>query len=319
MNTVEFVDITPATLPFIQKLLVERNGTLPGYVEWKYGGDSLQGFRGIVAFIGETPVGCFGLMPKTLCLEEQASPCGWFADWYVSPSARRNGLGGQLLKQITKKGYQYFFGHPGPKIASKICLQNGWRAIPFQSSRRFIISPYAYYKRRTHSIFKHMFLVLKYQLRTKEADWIHKGPRTPISQNTQAYFVDQNLDWLCLQPVNPKVNRSHGDWMGKKVVIHYCDDLLPTSETRRRILWIENIRENPQDVYSFFEEVKKSTVDYVEVFTTDKFLDDVLARAGAVRFAESPIVCYGNAHEVQNVCIQGGDRENWLYLAGGLR
>ncbi len=313
---IDFEDITLETLPFVQKLLFERNGTLHAYTEWKYGEQGPNGFHGIVALNGKEPVGCFGLMPKVLCSGETQILCGWFADWYITPSMRGSGLGTRLLKEITQKGYSLFFGHPGPRRASKICLQNGWHAIPFQSSRRFIVSPFSYYRRRTHYFVKQAFLVFQYYLEIRKSRKSYSALQTSFVQYNRVYFADQNLDWLRLQPVNPKVKRTYGDWSGKKVFIHYCDDILPSGEVRRRILLIENIQQYPQDIVSFFVETKKHAVDYMEIFTTDKFTDAVLENAGAVRFPESPIVWYGNDDKAQDASIQGLDRENWLYLAG---
>src|SRR5690606_956283 len=91
-------------------------------------------------------------------------PCGWFADWYVTPSLRGSGLGTRLLREISKKGYPFLIGHPGPQRASKLCLQNGWQEIPFQSSRRYIIKPYTFYRRRTRYAAKGIFLTFRYLL-----------------------------------------------------------------------------------------------------------------------------------------------------------
>lgn len=318
INSIQFEDISPKTLPFVQSLLSERNGTLPAYTEWKYGKNSPQGFRGVVALKGQTPVGCFGIMPKILQTENEKIPCGWFADWYTTPPMRGSGLGTALLNEITKKGYMLFFGHPGPQRASKICIQNGWQKIPFQSSRRFIVSPYSYYGKRTHYFTKRIFLTFQhYTKKIIQPTFLGDDNYKLIPREGRGHFIDQE-NWHHNQPVNPKIIRAYKTWVGKKININFCDDTLPTGETRRRILKIENIQESPQDLFSFIEEIRNSSVSYVEFFTTDKLTDHILGEAGAIKFQESPILRYGNNQQVQDVIIQGIDRENWLYSAGKL-
>jgi len=315
-DSIQFEDITLETLHFVQHLLFERNGTLHAYTEWKYGEHSPKGFRGVVALKGKEPVGCFGLMPKILLSGEEQIPCGWFADWYVTSTMRSSGLGTQLLKEITKKGYPIFFGHPGPQKASKICLQNGWHSILFQSSRRFIISPYAYYGRRTQYLVKRIALTIQSYYKKKIQLGLNNNTQQINYDSFHKYFAAQDLDWHRRQPVTPKVARKYRNWSGKNVIFSYCDDMFPSGEIRRKILRIENIHEFPQDVFSFFEETENSAISYIEIFTTDKFTDSVLEKAGAIKFKESPIVWYGNDAQIQDIHIQGIDRENWLYLAG---
>lgn len=299
-------------------LLVNRNNTLPAYTRWKYDRPQNNNFRGLVVYQGEEPIGCFGVMPKVLRSGEEQIPCGWFADWYVIPSMQGSGLGVRLLKEITQKGYSLFFGHPGPKKASEICLQNGWQAIPFQSSRRFIVSPSLYFRPRSHYFVKRfLFIFRHYYRQIIQRGWINNDSYKNVSHR-QNYFIDQDLNWLCSQPVNPKITRIYGVWEGSRVKISYCDDKFFSGETRRRILLIENLREHPQDILSFFAEIKKSNISFMDIFTTDQFTDAILAKAGAIKFKESPIVWYGDNTNIQDVLIEGVDRENWLYLAGNV-
>lgn len=314
MASIEFLDIAPETLPLVQQLLAERNGTLPAYVEWKYGKNSPSGFRGIVAVQGKNPLGCFGLMPKMLQAGDELISCGWFADWYVTPATRGGGLGAQLLREITKKGYSFFFGHPGPKKASAICIKNGWQPIPFQSARRLIMDPASYYGHRTHYFPKQIFQMAWHFLRVIVGKF---SPVFPANENAPA-LASEDSNWLFAQPFHPQVKRAYGNWRRSGLQISYCDDALPSGELRRRVLWIENIRAAPREIPHFFDETKKSGITYMDIFTTDPFTDAILARAGAVRFYESPVVWYGVASHCRSAFIQGGDRENWLYLAGEL-
>lgn len=312
MDSIDFLDITLETLPLVRQLLFERNGTLPAYTEWKYGKGSPPGFRGVVAMKDKTPIGCFGLMPKMLKMGDELVPCGWFADWYVIPSLRGSGLGTQLLREITKKGYPFFFGHPGPRKASAICLQNGWKPVPFQSSRRLIVNLRSYYGRRTRYFPKQIFQMIWHFLRVA----IGKiSPVFPIDGNAPV-FTFEDFDWLRAQPVSSQVHRTYGLWQGGGLQISYCDDVLPSGEIRRRVLWIENIHCASRKMRIFFDETRKSGITYMDIFTTDRFTDAVLARAGAVRFHESLVIWYGDDSRCQSAFIQSVDRENWLYLAG---
>src|SRR6266545_1785704 len=106
--------IGPQNLDAVIKLLGERNRTLSEYTQWKYSAKGDHEFRGVLARTDGEVAGCFGVVPRTLALPgREPVRCGWFADWYVSPTARGMGLGSQMLEAITRE-LPVVFGHPGP-------------------------------------------------------------------------------------------------------------------------------------------------------------------------------------------------------------
>lgn len=98
-------------------LLEQRNKTLSDYTDWKYNNVTQQA-SGIIAYDGHEPVGCFGLLLRTLKTHEETLKCGWFADWYVIPTARASGLGSRLISTLGELT-PVIFGHPAPTQAQK--------------------------------------------------------------------------------------------------------------------------------------------------------------------------------------------------------
>ena len=138
----------------IVQLLRERSRTLPSYARWKYGQRNESGFQGVVVTRGSgEPVGCFGLIVRPFRSQYQTIRCGWFEDWYVSPSTRTHGLGTQMLHYISE-ACPLVFGHPGPEKARQVCLANGYQTLTFQSRRRLICNRYAFEKSRTRHTLK---------------------------------------------------------------------------------------------------------------------------------------------------------------------
>ena len=311
ISRIKFREISTSTLQSVKNLLFQRNKTMPEYVDWKYGTNSPNGFRGIVAFDDDQEIGCFGCVPlKITDKSGNTFEVGWFADWFVVPSMRGSGLGTELLNKIST-GYPIFFGHPGPKSALDICLKNGWEKISFQSSLRILLEPVSYFRYRTNilpkfvvSLFKHYLEIGKNKLKSINTVWPEKE-----------YRFEPNVGWFTSQPVNPKFFRSYSVMTDGVSIFEYADDHLPSGAIRRRILRVQNIHENLSSIIWFITESRKSKINRLEFFTTDQTVSSILKHSGATQFYESPIVFHGSGFSYNELLIEGINRENWLFLA----
>jgi GNAT superfamily N-acetyltransferase len=147
--SIQMTPIGPDNLDDVVGLLQERNETIPAYTRWKYGQATDGRFRGVCATMDGKPVGCFGIVPRELRLPAgQTLPCGWFADWYVSPRLQGRGIGTALLRALSK-GYPIIFGHPGSAAALAICEANGYQSVGFQSWRRLVLRPWVHERAQT--------------------------------------------------------------------------------------------------------------------------------------------------------------------------
>lgn len=316
MQNIRFEDISDQNLPSLQKLLFDRNRTLASYADWKYGVQSPERYKGVIAFFGEEPVGCFGLVSKKIRLNGEEVSCGWFADWYVKTNMRAHGLGRSLLRIIMDSSYDVLFGHPGPKQASAICLQQGWKPILFQSSLRYILSLEPYFRKRSHNMVRKWIHILNHQIRSFRSKILTINHSANTRSEASNSFINLNSNWLYQQPVHPTVDRKYGTWNNECTYINYCDDRFVNGERRRRVLTFEYAPIEPAHIRKFFSDSKKSGISYIEAFTTDMRSDWAFRVAGAVLFHESPVLWFSKVYEIENIMIQGIDRENWLYLAG---
>ena len=111
MSNIEIVPLDTSNIRYMEDLLVERNGTLREYTNWKYCKIYNDRFKGLIAFKRNEPIGCFGSIPKTLIIKGKLN-CGWFADWYVKPAYREIGLGKNLLKALNYEGCYLWVSGP---------------------------------------------------------------------------------------------------------------------------------------------------------------------------------------------------------------
>ncbi|HUJ10922.1 MAG TPA: GNAT family N-acetyltransferase [Verrucomicrobiae bacterium] len=324
MDKIQIEPIGPANLHSVVELLEERNHTLPAYTQWKYGAHHNGCFRGVVALRQGEPVGCFGLLVRDLVLPEcRTISCGWFADWYVTSRVRAAGLGTQMLQALSEN-CALILGHPGPEKARTICLVNGYRRIDFQSRRRLVFRRFDYERLRTRYFVKAAAnVVLGLQrsttARLQSKSFGHNGTNG-ASHGHVAHFANarEQCRWILTQPVRSDFSRSSGVWQADGLEVVYVDDWISTTGFRRRMLLATGRRQFSLEAWkAFFQETRRTNCLYVEQFTTSRRLDHVWAACGAWRYPDAPVLLRGQLDLRNKLLLQGCDRENWTYLAGG--
>lgn len=325
MDHVHIEPIRASTLDLVAQLLQERNGTLVAYTHWKYGHDHNGEFCGVLATLRGEPVGCFGLVVRNLVLPEcQTIRCGWFADWYVTRQFRASGLGTRMLHSLSD-GCPLILGHPGPKSARAICLNNGFRPIAFQSRRRLVLRRFAYERTRTQFIVKAAAnCLLGYQRsaasRLGAVSDLNKNGNKRRGSHGVAHFADarEQCLWLLGQPVRGDVLRTGASWRSNGLEVFYVDDWLSSFGFRRRILFTTGDGQFSTAAWkAYFQETQFTNCLYVEQFTTSRRLDQVWAACGAWRYPDAPVLLYGRPDLIDKLLLYGCDRENWTYLADG--
>jgi hypothetical protein len=117
------------------------------------------------------------------------------------------------------------------------------------------------------------------------------------------------------QPVADGNLRAIGTFKGKQgLETLFTDDVLRTGERRRRVLFCTGPA-SLSDWVSFFSQAKSESCVYADVFTTDRLTAAIWASCGAWSIEERKIVVKGLIPNHGNLLIQGGDRENWTFLA----
>ena len=307
-------------------LLFERSQTLKSYTEWKYRADNDDRFRGVIAKIKDKPVGCFGSVPKELKLSDGSiKQCGWFADWYVTPEARGLRVGELLLNSLSE--YEpIMFGHPGPKTAQKICLNNDYKKIGFQSRRRLILRRWSYNWKRG-VLFQGILINVKRKLfRNTTFGTIQKEEEShheniPDNQRENIYrseFLQSELyeNWVHNQPINKNFKRKSGLWESDGCVIKYFDEQITNNEKRRSVLFMDSGDLTNRHMWnSFIEDTRRAKQDYIEIFITDKKIDSIFQELGAWKIHEAPIMVRGLDVDSMDIQIQPWDREGWTNLS----
>lgn len=317
---VRFSTINSNYLSPLKELLYLRNKTIPEYVEWKYGPQSPNGFRGIIAFDNNRPIGCFGNIPLK-CIDQfnNLVEVGWFADWYVLPEYRNKGIGLSLLNELTKHT-PLLFGHPGPKKAVNLCLNAGWKNIFCQSKIIWIFDELNYYRNRSSNLAKALIKITKekfqriIQLSThKYGLYVNKK----IDNVIEILFENSFFSWILNQPTIANSNRSYGLWEKNRFQINYFDQTLHrTSEKYRRIIYIDPLNKiDKKTLKEFLIKSKLEKIKYVELLSgSSEFANDCLKLNGLV-INESPIVYTGFIGSLIIHNLQGLYRENWLFQA----
>jgi len=299
---------------------------MPSYTRWKYRQRSDPRFQGVVATLNGEAVGCFGVVARHLHLPNGGKiPCGWFADWYVTPRARASGVGTEMLRRISQ-AYPVMFGHPGPEKAQVVCLANGYRLLDFQSRRRLICRRYAYERTRTRYFIKAAINVFVGRRQSAKArrdaeSFLEKRDMGVSRDLPAARFanVEEHREWILSQPVGPRVARVPGAWKKAGLEVVFIDDQLPSIGLRRRILFTDGDERFSQGAWkSFVQDSRKAGCIYVELFTTDVQLDAVWAALGAHACPEAPVLIHGNRNSISRLALHGWDRENWTFLADGV-
>lgn len=317
MSAVKIEPIGASNIEDVVALLVERNNTLPAYTRWKYDHPQDIHFRGVVARMDGKAIGCFGSIPRDLKLSSgKIISCNWFADWYVTPRVRGEGIGLALLQSLSAEGTPVF-GHPGPPQAQALCRANGYREIGFQSCRRLILHRWNYEHKRTHYIGKALFQVLLGIYRSGYERYKATSQTLPQDDQPSVCFTTPETyrQWILDQPAISYVSRSSGVWKREDVTITYMDDVFEMGEVRRRVLHLNGNRSNDLPVWSsFVKDAKQEGCNYVEIFTTDHQLDFALMKLGAWRIPEKSVLVKGLPDTIKEFVLQGWDRENWTNL-----
>ncbi len=318
-HTIHFKDINNTTLAAVKRLLFLRNKTLPLYVDWKYGFNSPSGFRGVVAFVGEEEVGCFGSVPiKVRLSSDEIIYAGWFADWYVNPEFRGHGLGRALLDQLVLKN-PFFFGHPGPRQALAICTAAGWQPLAFQAKIRWVLLGWPYYRRRTNFITKGLVKMTLEGLKQRYDRYIKSNFQRPTSNNylIEMIFPDEMHQWMQSQPVVQHAQRTLGEWHNNDISIRFADDnRISLGEITRRITWVDPLNKlTVEGLRQFITAIRTENIAIVEMLVGTHDLYRICVQAGASRVNESPIICHGFQSNVLIPYLQGLHRENWLFRA----
>lgn len=300
-------------------LLLDRNQTLPEYTRWKYS-TGPEGFRGVVARQHGVAVGCFGVVPRVLLAGTESVRCGWFADWFVSPTAQGAGIGSRMLEAIMEE-LPVVFGHPAPAKARRLCLRKGFEPLPFSSRRRLVLQRLVYELRRTRYGWP---VALPRSLKGLWRSCVGKRSATEeadlFTQEPPSHFddVDAFGKWIVSQPVRPDVQRKRGRWAGDALQVQYADDVFQNGEIRRRILHSEGAGCAEACAWQgFVEDAMNHRCTYVDLFTTDEALDQAWAALGAWRYPDAPVLVAWKGIRSTSVLLHGWDRESWTLLADG--
>lgn len=129
-------------------LLRERGEVPEFYYRWKYlEQPSLGKPTGFVAYLGDRPVGCIGIVNRMYVMPDGGIRLAtWFADWFVNEKARGQGVGLRLMKQVSKVS-DYSFGIPGPEKAQEIVRKAGYEVTRYYDYY-FLIRPIKYASRK---------------------------------------------------------------------------------------------------------------------------------------------------------------------------
>jgi hypothetical protein len=317
----DIITINNGNVCLVADLLYARNNTSTQYTEWKYQSQDDSKFRGIIAKKGSEAIGCFGVIPKQVQYQnERIETCGWFADWFVSPVARGDKVGEILLNELSSH-LPIIFGHPGPDVAQKLCHRNGYQALGFQSRRRIILRRWSYNWKR-----KNLINSIKNRFTSSKDNNQHQDDLRgaypegiePREINTSSiHFKSTPLyeKWIQSQPIGSGFTRKYGEWIEQDINIKYFDDKLQNGEKKRSVLMISGENVLDANMWNLFINISKAAgQDYIEIFTTNKKLDELLIQLGAWHIYEPPILAKGLG-EATHVQIQAWDRENWTYLA----
>ena len=317
--TVSLEPIDNENLEEIVRLLERRNRTIPAYTRWKYGGSSAAVPRGYLARIGGVAVGCFGRLPRclTMLAAGDTLPCGWFADWYVVPSARGRGVGQALLEAVTSCGTPVF-GHPGSAAAQTLCRRLGYRDLGFQSRLRLVLRSWLYERARTRYASKALARTLVGHLRS----WVSRCDSVAHHRNSDeslaAEFIDKTAwgQWIAKQPVAPGVRRVWGQWADEELSIVFLDDNWAGVGTCRLVAYAHGPGGRRFESWRrFFSYSAGQGICYLEHFTTRPIEDRVWRAAGAWRVGESSVLVSAPRHCFRTVDLQGWDRENFTWRA----
>lgn len=319
----ELTPIGATHLEALADLLEERNGTIPAYTLWKYGKAGDGRFRGLIAVRDGQPVGCFGVVPRNLVLQDGSQiECGWFADWYVVPSARGEGIGEALLRELSAY-LTLVFGHPQPVKARAICVANGYRPIGFHSWRRLLIRPWIHERPKTRYWMKAAIRalvgttrsrmeVVKLRLTSSNDPWLKQTNRGGLL----VLNPDGYRDWILGQPVSMDVWRESAIWKRSELEVVYFEDIFQSGQKRRRV-----VHASGKELYlleawrSFIKDARRANCSCVEIFTTDAAVDRIWGALGALRHADAPVLFLGTLDVRGQMLLHGWDRENWTYLA----
>jgi GNAT superfamily N-acetyltransferase len=322
----DIIPIDNNNLELVGNLLFERSQTLKSYTEWKYQSDNDSRFKGVIAIADGNPVGCFGSIPKELKFSDGSGrKCGWFADWYVTPASRGLGIGELLLSALSDYE-RIMFGHPGPQAAQIICAKNKYKQIGFHSRRRLILRRWSYHWKRGV-----LYSTLKDKIYNKLLTFSNvNNPKQKARNEFESSRGYSNIEsvsvnfvqsayhenWTLNQPIAKPFKREIGEWNKGKNVIKYFDEQLENGERRRSLLFIDGENILDTDVWgSFIDDAKKEHQDYIEVFTTNRELDELFHTLGAWNIFEAPIIVRGFNSKLVNIELQPWDRENWSNLS----
>jgi GNAT superfamily N-acetyltransferase len=109
--------------------LLQQRGEAPeAFYNYKYLQQKHTFFpTGFIAYLDNIAVGCIGNINKIYIdnegFEHQAT---WFADWFVSDSARGKGIGKTLMSQVLNLS-PFAFGVPGPENAQTVAENVGYK------------------------------------------------------------------------------------------------------------------------------------------------------------------------------------------------
>ncbi len=70
------IDPIDNNINLLEDLLFQRNGTIKEDIRWKYNHNLNGRFKGLIAFDGILPVGCFGSIPKKLIIKDKTINAG---------------------------------------------------------------------------------------------------------------------------------------------------------------------------------------------------------------------------------------------------
>lgn len=323
----EIVNISSYNLEQVADLLAERSNTSSEHTHWKYHSFCDIQFAGVLATSGKHPIGCFGLIPRTIELPSGESVmCGWFADWYVTPAARSSGVGTQLLQALSGN-CDIIFGHPGPKIALAICAEHGYRRLArFQSRRRIIFDIIRYERKRTKYFAKYAFRLGKYFVQRQVNHMVAQISRPQKDSLTTSMIticmrfskISDYQGWILSQPVPQHIERKIGCWQKEDLKILFADDLMRTGLRGRFVLYSSGESIDSRILWrKFIEDTRDADCSFIDFFTTVEELDRIWLEMGGLKIAESPVVVKGLDPEINNVWLHGWDRENWINRAAG--
>jgi GNAT superfamily N-acetyltransferase len=275
-------------------LLMERGEAPEDYYRWKYLSQPSNGKpTGYVAYLNNALVGCIGIINRIYHAEDgKEYPATWFADWFVSDSARGKGIGEALMKEVFKNT-PYNFGIPGPLKAQVVCKQAGYTSLPglFHYSlyinsfrcgfKRFGGSFLVKFLRGSKSIFFSLPIMIKFlSIQKRKSSFTFGFPneqqweKQMVKLNSETPRLKRSIDfitWIGQMPISTNGKRS---WWSIEYVDLFACGFIETDfwGLRRSIIFDIQSEKVEKSVWQIAAALSEQGVDWITFCYFDKSL-----------------------------------------------